>query len=281
MLKAKNLDKFGIINLSRDSFSESYYSDLTEKEWWESRFNLFESFTKRDFAFVDIGAESTRPLAEPISEKKEAEALIKFLYELKIRFFDKSQSKLLPKLSIDSYKSQVIKHLMAENEISSLISCINDVKALSQKAMAEELLKSPKGKNLKIIIMHSKGSIPPKLSSKDIPDDFYESEGGLEKAIMNFFNETINKGLSKGLLKSQFILDPGLGFGKNLKHSMEILELIPKLKAHFKVPVLIGSSRKSFLSLWKPDLDRDLATIEYNNLAKNKGADYFRIHAEI
>jgi dihydropteroate synthase len=269
---------FAILNLSRDSFSENFPRDFDEEAWFSNRLELFQTFVEKKLAYIDIGAESTRPFAIPIKPEEEIRLLKKFLKDIKFQYRASLSDSDFPKISIDSYKSQVIRALMEDPELLNMLSCINDVKALSDKSMSELLFEIQRIKDLKVLLMHSKGGVPPKLSSKDIPDDFYDSDGGLLEALKKFFSSVIEKATMKGLSRSSFILDPGLGFGKNLKQSLEILDLIPILKSEFDLPILIGSSRKSFLELWKPYQDRDITTAEYNKKALKQGADYFRVH---
>ncbi len=118
---------------------------------------------------------------------------------------------------------------------------INDVSGFQDRA----LLKLALEYRLSTILMHPGPSLPA-LAAETISDDFYL--GGLEDELMRFFANRLKVAEEEGL--GSVILDPGLGFAKNLKQSLAILGYISKLKSEFTLPILIGASRKRFLGLW-------------------------------
>jgi dihydropteroate synthase len=190
--------------------------------------------------------------------------------ELLERFFDRYN--LDQDLSLDSANPLVIKHFINHPKLVY----INDVTGLHNT----DILKILAPTNLKLISMHSKGGIPPSLKSSEIPDDFYQEDGGFFEHMKKFWQNTLNLSKAYGISSDRLILDPGLGFGKNLAHSLELVNLVPRLKQEFALPIMIGSSRKSFLKLWKPQNSYnnqvlDELTQDYNSLFEGV---FFRMH---
>jgi len=262
------LINFGILNLTPDSFSDGAESN--------ANLDFFLQKTKKlidiGFDVIDIGAESTRPGAEVITQKEEWTRLKDFLLNYN----------LSKPLSLDSFKPETIKNALYH---SSSIHYINDVTGLQNPDLLYQVAEHAES-FVKLIGMHSKGGVPPSLKASEIPDDFYEAEGGLEEDLKCFFYESIKACKEFRIDESRLILDLGLGFGKNLKHSLELIELIPIIKKEFGLPVMVGASRKSFLRLWKNRVSADWNeldkwTDEYNSLAVRAGAEYLRSHNKI
>lgn len=259
----------GILNLTPDSFSDGD-SVILEPE---AALMRVEELIAQGANFIDIGAESTRPGASPLSTEDELARLIPFLDLVKAQ-----SSTLKAKFSLDTRNSQVVRKVF--KEYGQYFAFINDVSGLQNNNMLG-IIAEFVNPNVRLISMHSKGGVPPRLNSSEIPDDFYKH--GLLEDMKVFWDRTINQMRRFNIDSSRLILDPGLGFGKNLKHSLEIIELIPKLKQEFGFPVLIGASRKSFLKLWKNQAEAsnqelDQWTKEYNAMAVKAGAELLRVH---
>lgn len=265
-LAENNTLNFAILNLTPDSFSDGSEHNL------DTNYSTLKaiSLQKMGADVLDIGAESTRPGAETLSPNEEFARLKPFL---------EAYSGDLP-LSIDTRKPAVVREMA-----SYKINYINDVTGLqADPDMAKAIAQLD---NCQVIVMHSSGQIPSPASS-EIKDDFYDD---LYDHMLGFFTKSIEIAERAGIDKSALILDPGLGFAKNLKQSFAILNYLPKLREHFGLPILIGASRKSFLkqiskdsnlagfeSQWDYAEDLDLATKAYNQLAYKHGARYFRVH---
>ena len=243
---------FGILNLTPDSFSDGS-GDFAS---WDYQQVCLENLAKLSVDYIDLGAQSTRPGAKQITDQEELERLLPFLARYAGNFA----------LSLDSYKPLVIKEALAA---SKQIKFINDVTGLQNPKLLEQVADT----ELKLIAMHYKDSMPP-VAAKDLPDDFYDR--GLERDLMEFFTKTLKFCEDFGIAQERVILDPGFGFAKNLNHSLELVNLIPKLKPEFGLPVFVGSSRKSFLKLWQPGKELDEATLEFNE--KLTDIDFFRMH---
>ncbi len=262
----------GILNLTPDSFSDGSSTMLEP----DSALLRVQEFIAQGASFIDIGAESTRPGASPVSTEEELARLIPFLDLLKTQGL-----RLNGRLSLDSRNSQVIRKVF--KEYGQCFAFINDVSGLQNNNMLS-IIAEFVNPNVRLISMHSKGGVPPRLSSSEIQDDFYKQ--GLLEDMKVFWDRTINQMRRFNIDSSRLILDPGLGFGKNLKHSLEIIELIPKLKQEFGFPVLIGASRKGFLKLWKNQAEAsnqelDQWTKEYNAMAVKAGAELLRVHYDL
>jgi dihydropteroate synthase len=255
---------FGILNLSPDSFSDGEDFDL------DFFYNKAQTLINSGFDVIDVGAESTRPGASIINPKEEWARLKDFL----LRY------NLSKPLSLDSFKPETIKNALYYN---SSISYINDVTGLHNPDLVYQVAEHAES-FVKLIAMHSKGGVPPGLRASEIPDEFYDEDGGLKENLLVFFHESIKTCKKFQIDSSRLILDLGLGFGKNLKHSFELLDLIPEIKKEFGLPVMIGASRKNFLRLWKSSpnaqwAELDSWTKEYNSLGIRAGAEYLRSHS--
>ncbi len=281
--QAQAIKVLGILNLTPDSFSDADISLLDPQKALAKAQSLINSGVD----IIDVGAESTRPGASTVSSEAEWQRLQGFLelYDLAVP------------LSLDSRNSQVISRALRTpckiglnanfeekadlQKINPKLTYINDVSGLQSPEILKSLADFCGNASLKYIAMHSCGGVPPPKSS-EIPDDYYKEQGGLEEHMKRFFAKTLSLMESYGLNTSNIILDPGLGFGKNLKHSLEIIEIMPRLKQEFGLEILLGPSRKSFLKLWKSNpqvslKELDLYSLEYC-LEVIEQVNYLRLH---
>lgn len=255
---------FGILNLTPDSFSDGDESVLDPAVAMKKAKALIQAGAD----VIDIGAESTRPGATELSTSDEWARLKPFL----------DNYNLDTPLSLDSRNPDIVKRALYQTDA---IRYINDVSGMTNPEMLM-ILEQHADADLKFISMHSKGGIPG-LAAEAITEEFYSEDGGLYEHMKVFWNAVLEAAQKHKLKKENFILDPGLGFGKNLKHSLEIPSLIPRLKQEFGLPVMIGASRKRFLKEWKnkPDAsleDLDTWTSEYNYLFDLDEKDFLRMH---
>lgn len=265
---------FAILNITPDSFSDGSDKMLDPAYALAKAEELIAAGAD----VLDIGAESTRPGADELKDESELSRLIPFLEKFRNQYPD------FP-ISIDTRKAGVIKEALNYN-----IQYLNDVSGFLNPKMAEIIgnnLNSTQNPNFKIIAMHSKGGIPA-IKSKDVGDDFY-GELGLLTDMKKFFYTSLKLAERHGIEPSRFILDPGIGFGKNVKQSLEILDLIPELRNEFNLDILIGASRKSFLRAIinegidnrlniTSSMDLDLASQIYHQNAVDNGATFIRTH---
>ena len=234
----------GVLNITPDSFysGNQYLNNLND-------------ISCKDLSFadiVDIGAESSRPGAQTVSEEEEILRLFKFNHH-------KLKNKIL---SIDSYKYNVIKHALENG-----FNLINDITAGGKDNCNIKLANEY---NVPIVLMHMQGhpkSMQNRPTYKNLIDE-----------LMFFFDSKINYALKIGLPLNKIIIDPGIGFGKTKNDNFKIIKNLDQFKS-LKVPIMIGVSRKSFLQL-NDDIpsDRLEASLSVLSLAVFNGADIVRVH---
>jgi dihydropteroate synthase len=169
---------------------------------------------------IDIGGESTRPGSKAINNKLEWKRIEKFI---------KSSNKKIP-ISLDTRKSDIMK-----KGIKYGVKIINDVSGLNYDIKTINVLKKYK---ISFVLQHSQG-IPENMQNKP----YYKNE---LLDIYDFFEEKIKSLRSIGIKHNNIIIDPGIGFGKNLKHNMNLISNISIFHS-LGLPILVGNSRKKFI----------------------------------
>ncbi len=222
--KKKNFSNFnfqkipnimGVLNLTPDSFSDGGKYN-SKKKGIDHALKLYQSGVK----IIDVGGESTRPGSKEVNKNIEWNRIKRIINFL---------SKKIP-LSLDTRKSEIM-----EKGIKCGVQLINDVSGLSYD---DETLKILKKYKIPFVIQHSKGT-PENMQNNPIyKNDLLD--------IYDFFEEKIKLLRSIGIKHSNIIIDPGIGFGKNLKHNMNIISNISIFHS-LGFPVLVGNSRKSFI----------------------------------
>lgn len=244
----KRVYLMGVLNVTPDSFSDGgRFAKLDDALAHAVRL-------KEEGADVlDIGGESTRPGAEPVSLQEELDRTIPLIEKI-----SKSMDILI---SIDTYKSRV-----ADEAMKSGAHMINDISGLT---FDDQMMFVARSHGAALVIMHIKGT--PKNMQIDPQYDDPVSE------ILHFLAASANDAKSNGV--SRIIVDPGLGFGKRFEDNFRILNNTERL-ASLGYPILIGSSRKSYLGkpFDAPPLDRLEGTIVSNIIAMQKGANILRVH---
>ncbi len=248
----------GILNATPDSFSDG------------GRFNTFETAVKQGIKLVkdgahilDIGGESSRPFATPVSEQEELDRVIPVIENL-------SKEINVP-ISIDTVKSNV-----AKEALNAGASIINDISAFEKDpAMADLAAK----RDIPVVLMHMKGT----PGTMQIDPDYDD----LMAEITDYLKSRAEYAIKKGIQKKNIILDPGIGFGKTIEHNLVILNRLTKITA-LGFPVLIGPSRKSFIQniLSKKEnikIDSDSIKTQYGTMAAVaasilNGAHIVRVH---
>ena len=249
----------GIINLTPDSFSgDGLYQSQKSKVKSQNLNNIVDYAKKLadDGAdMLDIGAESTRPGAGPVSAKEEIKRLIPALKRIR-------EEVKLP-ISVDTYKAET-----AKAALDNGADIINDISALTtDKKMAKTIARYKAG----VVLMHMRG-IPKNMQKNPA----YQSLMG---EIIEYLNKSIAIALEAGIGLRQIIVDPGIGFGKTIEHNLEIIKSLAQLKILGR-PILIGLSRKSFLGkiTHQGPKERLSSTISSNCLAVFNGAKIIRVH---
>ncbi len=239
----------GILNITPDSFSDG---GLYLSKFDAIKYGL--QMIKDGADILDIGGESTRPNAEPVTEDEEINRIIPVIKGI----LDKRKDAVI---SVDTTKSVV-----ADEALKSGAQIVNDISGLTFDPRLKDVIKKH---DASVIIMHIKGApktmqINPKY--ENIIEEIYE-----------FLYKQTQLALNVGI-KNIFI-DPGIGFGKTVEHNFEIIKRLEEFKS-LGFPIVFGASRKSFigktLNLNPPD--RDQASAIINAIAISNGARIIRTH---
>lgn len=246
----------GILNVTPDSFSDG--GAHIELRQIETYLNSIE----KDVTYIDVGAESTRPKAIPLTAEEEWQRLEPVLAYLQNRY---QGQYCRPKISLDTYHGEV-----AAKAIEYPIDVINDVSGLTCPVM-KEVLKSSQFAG-QYVLMHS-------VCVPADPARIIDPNLNVIDFLKNWFLEKLVELQEMGVSRERVILDPGLGFGKNQKQSFEILRGFNQFW-ELGCQVLIGHSRKSFLAPLTSELplERDFECMGISvGLAQN-GVDILRVH---
>ena len=205
---------------------------------------------------IDVGGESTRPGAEPVSVDEELRRVIPVIENLR------SKSDIF--ISIDTSKSEV-----ASAALDAGASIVNDVTGgRGDKEMMTLVAK----RNAGFVIMHMQGE--PRTMQVDPHYADVISE------VADFFRQQYTRALDCGIDPMAIAFDPGIGFGKTLSHNLELLKNLERLRLNNR-PIVVGVSRKSFLGklIGSPTVvDRLSPTVALTSLLRARGADVFRVH---
>ncbi|HET6199435.1 MAG TPA: dihydropteroate synthase [Candidatus Acidoferrales bacterium] len=207
----------GVLNVTPDSFSDG-------GQFLDARSAVEHAFQmERDGAdLLDIGGESTRPGSRGVSAQQELDRILPVLNQLRGR--------LKIPISIDTQKAEV-----AEAAAKAGAEIINDISALRSDP---ELAKIARRHRLPMILMHMRGA--PRTMQ----------QGPFARNVLRDVTRGLREALARarrfGIVKSQIILDPGIGFGKSYAQNFELLARLPEL-ARLGYPLLVGASRKAFI----------------------------------
>jgi len=235
----------GIVNVTPDSFSDGgAHFDAP------AAIQAIERLIADGADVIDIGAESTRPGATPISPEEEWQRLAPVLAALR-QFSDM-------RFSLDTRHADT-----ARRALEAGVHWINDVTGFSHAVMVDAVRSS----DCRLVIMHSlcipadKAIVMPE--SADIVTE-----------LLAFAHKRIDTLYGYGIKKGRIVFDPGIGFGKTAAQSLDILRRIGEFSV-LGVPLVIGHSRKSFLSSFG---DRDAATLAVSQSLAQRGVDFLRVH---
>ncbi|MBU0895270.1 MAG: dihydropteroate synthase [Candidatus Omnitrophica bacterium] len=241
----------GILNVTPDSFSDG-------GRFFDSKKAVRHSLAMvNDGAdIIDVGGESTRPGSRGISAGEELRRVIPVIKAL-------AQRSRVP-ISIDTMKSEV-----ADEAIRAGATIVNDVSGLKyDNKMASVAAKH----DVSLIIMHMRGTPRNMQLSPRYRDTVRDIISDLRLAI--------SKAVKAGVDSRKIVIDPGIGFGKTLRHNLEILNRLEEFK-ELKAPICIGTSRKSFigrvLGVEDPG-ERIIGTVATCVIALMKGARLIRVH---
>ncbi len=207
----------GIVNITPDSFYDSgrHFSP-------DAAIEHARRLIEEEADILDFGAQSTRPGSQPVGAQEEMERILPVISEIR------KDSKIW--ISIDTYRSEVARACLQEGA-----DMINDV---SSFRLDSEMPAVVAEYDVPVVCMHFKDSIHPMPADPQYQDLFGE--------ILSFFRETFFTAKKAGIKREQIIVDPGIGFGKQLDHNLRILNGLSFLN-ELDRPVLTGPSRKSFI----------------------------------
>ena len=208
----------GILNVTPDSFSDGGRFDSPEKAV-ECGFQLVEDGAD----ILDIGGESTRPGAQPVSLEEELRRTIPVIQGL--------SGKINVPISIDTTKA-----VIAREAVAAGAEIINDISAMRFDEQMPTVIASS---GAAVVFMHMRG-VPQTMQKGDLHYALLQGE------MIDFFRERLNTALLAGILLEQVIIDPGIGFGKTRSDNLKLLKYLPEFNVLGR-PILTGPSRKSFL----------------------------------
>ena len=244
----------GVINTTPDSFSDGgtlyQHSRLDIDQAMVRAASMVESGA----AIVDIGGESTRPGARPVSEAEELDRVLPLV--------ERINAELDVVISVDTSTPAVMAGAAACGA-----GLLNDVRALSR----EGALEAAAGTGLPVCLMHMQG-LPGTM--QDAPH--YED---VVAEVAAYLEARVTDCESRGIGRERLLLDPGFGFGKTVEHTLQLLRGFPQL-AGLGFPLLVGLSRKSLIGkLLGRDVDQRLpASLSLAVMAVERGAKIIRTH---
>jgi dihydropteroate synthase len=240
----------GVLNCTPDSFS-----DGTKQFDVEALVFKAKQMVAQGADLIDVGGESTRPDAKPVSVDEELSRVIPVIQML---------SKEGVCVSVDTMKAKV----MAE-AIDAGATLVNDVSALQFDADSMAVVASS---GVDVCLMHMQGS-PQTMQNKPEYKDVLSE-------VLSFFEQRVDACLNAGIKASSILLDPGIGFGKRLEDNLQLIANLNQIKSRFGFPILLGTSRKSFLGLMTGAEvnQREIETAVSSAVGVFCGADMLRVH---
>ena len=248
-VKRKRPLVMGILNATPDSFS-----DGGKFRSAKDAIAMAEVMIAAGVDLIDIGGESTRPGAEPVSLQEELDRVLPVIEGLK---------ECGVPLSIDTYKAETMRQALHAG-----VDCVNDIWALRQQGAVDAVLENV---NCGIVLMHMQRDPLSMQFNPEYQDVILE--------VMQFLKERANLLLTKGVERDRIALDPGFGFGKSLEHNIEMLAKFDRF-SDLGYPVLAGISRKSMLGkITGKEADQRLApSVAAAIMAADRGAKIIRVH---
>ena len=239
----------GILNVTPDSFSDGgKHNDLVQA------LTHANGMINAGATIIDIGGESTRPGADEVSVEQELERVIPVVEAISQRFE--------VWVSVDTSKPEVIREAAKAGA-----HIINDIRSLQEPGALEAAAET----GLPVCLMHMQGE-PKTMQQAPQYRNFLQE-------VDTFFVEQIARCEAAGIKKTQLLLDPGFGFGKNLSHNYQLLAHLADFH-HFGLPLLVGMSRKSMIGqlLNVGPTQRLTGSLACAVIAAMQGAHILRVH---
>jgi dihydropteroate synthase len=242
----------GIVNVTPDSFADG--PSLDRSAAVEAALRMAAAGAD----IIDVGGESTRPGADPVSAADEAERVLPVIRAL-------ARQVTVP-LSIDTYKAVVARAALAEGA-----SLVNDVSGLLYEPELAEVVADT---GAALILMHTRGRSKTMYLNAEYGDVVADVAAELAHSVQ--------RAIAAGVPRESTIVDPGFGFAKRPEHSYGVLARLPEIAAAIERPILVGPSRKSFMREAlgsRPPVERDWGTAAAVTAAVLGGAHIVRVHA--
>ncbi|MCG8052620.1 MAG: dihydropteroate synthase [Candidatus Thiodiazotropha endolucinida] len=240
----------GILNLTPDSFSDG--GRFTARD---AAIRHALQMIKEGAAMVDIGGESTRPGAQPVTAQQEMDRVIPLIEAL--------AGEIEVPISVDTSKAEVMREA-----VSAGAGMINDVMALRDSGALQAAAEAA----VPVCLMHMQGE-PRTMQCNPHYDDVVED-------VKTFLQQRLDACLASGIPQDRLIVDPGFGFGKTLSHNLALLDNLQDLE-QLGVPVLVGISRKSMIGALLGDRaveERLYGSLAAAVMAAMKGSAILRVH---
>lgn len=239
----------GVVNVTPDSFSDGgRFNDL------DTALRHADTMVREGADILDVGGESTRPGAEPVTETEELGRVLPVVEALRQRFGQP--------ISVDTSKAAVMRAAVAAGA-----DMINDVRALRRHGS----LDTARELGVPVCLMHMQGE-PPTMQIDPKYDD-------VTAEVSGFLAARAQACIGAGMPREHLILDPGFGFGKQLSHNLTLLRALPRIVG-LGFPVLVGLSRKAMVGTitGKPAGDRVFGSVALAVYAALQGARIVRVH---
>jgi dihydropteroate synthase len=242
----------GILNATPDSFSDGgrfYAKDDAVRQ--------AEAMIAAGVDLIDIGGESTKPGAIPVSLQEELDRVLPIIEALK----DCGVA-----LSIDTYKAETMRQALLAG-----VDCVNDIWALRQVGAEQVVIDSALARNCGIVLMH--------MQCDPITMQLNPNYVNVMSEVNAFLMERTQTLIKQGIDGERIAIDPGFGFGKSLDHNLAMLQNFTQF-THQGLPVLAGISRKSMLGkiTGREVGDRLVPSVAAAVLAAERGASIVRVH---
>jgi dihydropteroate synthase len=256
----------GILNVTPDSFSGDGLLGLADKaDPLQATMQQARAFITAGADVLDVGGESTRPGSAPVRADEELARVVPVVRAISSQFPDTL-------ISIDTYKARV-----AEAAFKAGAHILNDVWALRADPDLAGLAAAHKAP---VILMHNRSN----PANVEVRERLGQSYAGSEyqdliEDVKRELLQSVELALKAGVAESHILLDPGIGFGKSVQHNLELINRLDEIRS-LGFPVLLGSSRKSFigLTLDLPADQRLEGTAATVAVGITRGADIVRVH---
>ncbi len=253
----------GILNITPDSFSGD--GIIVQGDPVQAALEQARGFLASGADILDVGGESTRPGSEPVGVEAEMERVVPVVRALSEEFPDTL-------ISIDTYKAVV-----AEKALKAGAQIVNDVWALRADPALADVAAT---QNAPVILMHNRSNpasveVRTQLGNAYIGAKYDDLLEDVKRELM----DSVALAHQAGIPDERIILDPGIGFGKTVAHNLELIRRLDEIRS-LGYPVLLGSSRKSFIgfTLDLPPDQRIEGTAATVCVGITRGADIIRVH---